>query len=285
MAMGESWLISVIMRFTSNGARIMNEMAGATTKANAAVDAQTAKIARATAAMEAYRMKMLQIGTTASGVIALAGAAVVIAGTKMAADLQTALAGINVATYYKDPRAMRNLVLSTSGITAQSQVTIAEELQTLASAGFNRTSQLQGLFPQFAKAADVAWQLNPNHPDPIETVKQLAKFSHLLGVYSGPKVKDMVDSAIKLLYLQPGWLGSDDHLHAVLWAPCQGGWCANGPDFPRVDDYGPDRVPSWTRWLGHRHVYPAHDGPPGRRAHQEATARRRGAWPWYAWAQ
>jgi hypothetical protein len=44
-AMGsEAWLISVMMRFTSNGSRIMREMAAATRTANAAVDAHASRI-------------------------------------------------------------------------------------------------------------------------------------------------------------------------------------------------------------------------------------------------
>jgi hypothetical protein len=45
MSLGsETWLISVTMRFSNNGSRIMSEIAAATLSANLASEAQTAKI-------------------------------------------------------------------------------------------------------------------------------------------------------------------------------------------------------------------------------------------------
>jgi hypothetical protein len=83
MAFGESWLISVMMRFTSNGARVMNEMATAAQTAETRVD-------RVTAAMTRLR----DASTTAAGGIALIGAAIDVYGVSKAAQLELAMTGV-----------------------------------------------------------------------------------------------------------------------------------------------------------------------------------------------
>jgi hypothetical protein len=98
-------LISVMMRFTSNGSRVMREMAAATNAANAAVDAQTAKVNRATLAMERFRSTTVGMGTLVAGAFALAAAATGTFSVVQAAKLQRTLTAIRNETE-ADPRKM-----------------------------------------------------------------------------------------------------------------------------------------------------------------------------------
>jgi len=57
MAFGESWLISVMMRFTSNGARVLNEMATAAQTAETRVHRVTAAMTRLQHRLERHSPK------------------------------------------------------------------------------------------------------------------------------------------------------------------------------------------------------------------------------------
>lgn len=208
MPMG-SWVVSSVIRFSSNGVAELNKIAGATNRVQIGMDRLTGKISAQTAAYkrlslaaEEAAMKQSKLLTNISLGVAAAGGAAIYEGLKQAGELQRSMTAVNIATMNQAPQAMRRMVMQVSGMTAQSATTIADELATVASSGMNRPKQLQSVFPLFAQAADVAY-LGPKHLDPIETVKQLAQFSHQFGIYGGKPLRDMVDSAIRLQSLQP----------------------------------------------------------------------------------
>ena len=197
MAFGESWLISVMMRFTSNGARVMNELATGAQAAEAKVD-------RVTAAMTRLR----NASTMVAGGMALIGAAIEVYGISQAAKLELAMTGVYSATgaNARQKTQLFNMVTAISGITAQSATTIANEAYMAASSGLNNPDRLRTAFPQIAKAADVLWLSTMGTPkavDPTNAAMQMVKLSHLFGAYSGKPLADMVDFTTRLMMVQP----------------------------------------------------------------------------------
>ena len=210
MAFGESWLISVMMRFASNGARVMNEIDSAVGGANSRVDAHTRKVNEATAAWERFNLATVKAGTMFAGGIALAGGAAILYGINQAAKLELAMKGVYAATGSLHDAGMQkrlfNMVVSTSGITAQSATTIANEAYMLASGGLNDPRFLLSAFPQIAKAADVLWLSTMGTPkavNPVEAASDMLKLSHLFGDYQGKPLHDAVDAMVRLQMVQP----------------------------------------------------------------------------------
>ena len=210
MAFGESWMISIIMRMTSNSAQVMNEIANVTGNANARIDAHTRKVNEATAAWERFNLATVKAGTMFAGGGALVGAAAMVYGINQAAKLQLAMQGVYASTgTAKNPLMQKKLfdmVVGTSGITAQDATTIAKEVYMVASSGLNNPTRLMAAFPEIAKAADVL-QLStmgtPKAVDPVEAATQMMKLSHLFGAYQGKPLHDMIDAAVRLQMVQP----------------------------------------------------------------------------------
>ena len=210
MAFGESWLISVMMRFASNGARVMNEIDSAVGGANSRVDAHTRKVNEATAAWNRFNLATVKAGTMFAGGIALAGGAAILYGINQAAKLELAMKGVYAATGSLHDASMQkrlfNMVVSTSGITAQSATTIANEAYMLASGGLNDPRFLLSAFPQIAKAADVLWLSTMGTPkavNPVEAASEMLKLAHLFGDYQGKPLHDAVDAMVRLQMVQP----------------------------------------------------------------------------------
>jgi hypothetical protein len=135
-----------MMRFTSNGARIMNELA-----TNA--DVAAGKVDRITAAVSRLR----NASTMVAGGIALIGTAIDVYGVSQAAKLELALTGLYSATDANASQRtqLQNMVMHISSITAQTATTITNEAFMAASAGLNSPDRLRAAFPTIAKAADV----------------------------------------------------------------------------------------------------------------------------------
>ena len=208
MAFGESWLISVMMRFTSNGSRIMNELGNSASKANAILDTHTKKVNAATAAWERFSVASVKAGTMFAGGFAATGAAAIVYGINQAAKLELAMTGVYAATgaNLRQQSQLRNMVMQISGVTAQSATTIANELFMVGSSGLNDPKQLMAAFPQIAKAADVLWLSTMGTPkavDPVHASMQMMKLSHLFGAYQGKPLADMVDAIVRLQMVQP----------------------------------------------------------------------------------
>jgi hypothetical protein len=197
MGFGDSWLISVLMRFSGNGAQYMNQLGGAAGQAAGKVD-------RITAAMTRLRNATTMIAGAMAGV----GLAITVYGIKKAADFQLAMVGVQSATGASASQFARlqSMALRVSGMTAQSAVTIANEMYMVASSGLNNPNRLMAAFPEIAKAADVLWlstRGTPKAVDPVDASMQMAKFSHLFGAYSGQPLHKMLDFLTRLMMVQP----------------------------------------------------------------------------------
>lgn len=210
MAFGESWLISVMMRFVSNGSRVMNEIANVTGSANARIDEHTRKVNEATAAWNRFNLATVKAGTMFAGGAALVGIGAIAYGINQAAKLQLAMQGVYAATGTMHNAAMQkrlfDMVVGTSGITAQSATTIANEAYMLGSGGLNNPKQLLAAFPQIAKAADVLWLSTMGTPkavNPVDAATQMLKLSHLFGDYQGKPLHDAIDAMVRLQMVQP----------------------------------------------------------------------------------
>jgi hypothetical protein len=195
---------------TSNSAQVMNEIANVTGSANARIDAHTRKVNEATAAWERFNLATSRAGTMFAGGGALAGIAAMTYGVNVAAKLQLAMQGVYASTgTAKNPMMQKKLfdmVVSTSGMTAQDATTIAKELSMVASSGLNDPTRLMKAFPQIAKAADVLWLSTMGTPkavDPVEAATQMNKLSHLFGAYYGQPLHNMLDAIVRLQMVQP----------------------------------------------------------------------------------
>ncbi len=60
MAIG-GWVVSAVIRFSSNGIATMRGLAVEAGRMNAQLDGQTSKIQRATQALEGHRLKLMQV--------------------------------------------------------------------------------------------------------------------------------------------------------------------------------------------------------------------------------
>jgi len=204
-----AWIVESVIRFSSNGVRTMEGITLATDRANISLARQLGYIRADEAAMLRYGMATekaaashAKLITAIAGGVAIAGGAALWEGLKQAGELQRSMTAVNIATMNKAPANMQRLVMRVSGMTAQDATTIANELATVAQTGINDPTRLKAMFPQFAMAADVGF-LGPKHMDPTKTVEQLAKFSHMFGIYSGPKFTKMIDDAMKVIQMQP----------------------------------------------------------------------------------
>jgi hypothetical protein len=213
MAFGESWMISVMMRFVSNGSQVMNEIANVTGSANLRLDAHTRKVNEATAAWNRFNLATVKAGTMLAGGGALVGIAAIAYGINQAAKLQLAMQGVYAATGTTRDAAMQkrlfNMVVGTSGITAQSATTIATEASMLASGGLNDPKLLLNAFPQIAKAADVlmlSTMGTPRAVNPVDAATQMLAVAHLFGDYQGKPLHDAIDAMVRLQMVQPAAL-------------------------------------------------------------------------------
>ena len=204
MAIG-SWVVSAVIRFSSNGVATMRGLAVEAGRMNTVIDGQTSKIQRATQALEGHRLKLMQVGATASGTFAVAGAAFSAYGIMGAAQLERALTSVGLATHASSPQAMQRyaaLAFKTSGITAQDVNIIAGEMAMAATSGLNDPAKLTDAFTRIAKAADVLW-MSPKHINPVDAVKQMSTLAHLFGVYSGAPLQHMLDRSAEMMFVQP----------------------------------------------------------------------------------
>jgi hypothetical protein len=213
MAFGESWMISIMMRFASNGSQVMNEIANVTGSANARIDEHTRKVNEATAAWNRFNVATVKAGTMFAGGGALVGLAAIAYGINQAAKLQLAMTGLYASTGTLHDAAMQkrlfDMVVGTSGITAQSATTIATEASMLGSGGLNDPKLLLNAFPQIAKAADVlmlSTMGTPRAVNPVDAASQMLAVAHLFGDYQGKPLHDAIDAMVRLQMVQPAAL-------------------------------------------------------------------------------
>lgn len=206
-------IVGIALRFTSNGVLTMERLNMATKSANISlarsqglIDANTAALNRQALAVDRVSSRWRYMRGMVAGGIAVAGAMAIGAGVKDAAQFQMAMQNVAASTPLASRAqlaGMQRLVIRTSGITAQSATTIAQELGAAASAGLgSNPARLMAAFPQIARAADVMW-LSPKHINPVQAVTQMSQLSHLFGAYNGPYLAQMVDAATRLMFTQP----------------------------------------------------------------------------------
>jgi TP901 family phage tail tape measure protein len=208
MAMG-NWIVGIALKFESNGLVTMQRLASATGAANEQLARQQGLIDRNTAAMMRYqrrieeiRAKQARMGTMFAGGGALVGGAALAFSVDEAAKLQRAMTGVTLATGANDAqrKMLQAMVLETSGATAQSAVTIANELQKAATVAFKDPNQLKAMFPQMARYADVRYMASGGKTDPTETIEQMSQFAHFFQAYTPEKMKKMLDDTARLQF-------------------------------------------------------------------------------------
>lgn len=209
MAAG-SWVVSAIVRFAGNGPAFMGRLAASTTAANTRIGQQLGLIGKHDAAMARYKARMAEVAaaqnafiTKASFGIAAVGATAMGYAISEAAKLQRAMTGVQIATAASSDefRKLQGMVFNVSGMTAQSAVTIANEMKVAATSGLNDPRQLMTAFPQIAKLADVLWLNKGMNPE--QSVKYATQFAHYFGAYQGKPLQNMLDDTARLMMMQP----------------------------------------------------------------------------------
>jgi TP901 family phage tail tape measure protein len=135
---------------------------------------------------------------TASGALAAFAAH----GIKEAANFETAMVNVQVATSTsgKALQDLQSMVLNISSHTAQDATTIASETAMFARAGFN-AQQVRQFMPTVAQYADV--QMLSHGTDPVDAVRTAAQFLHLEGAYTGGAVSQSLEALNKVSFLSP----------------------------------------------------------------------------------
>ncbi len=199
--MNDAWLISVMMRFTSNGSRVMSEMAAATRTANAAVEAQTAKVNAATLAMQRFKMEAVGVGLTVAKSFVIAGAAVGAYSIAQAASLQRTLTAIRNETG-ADPRKIGGVYNNIFDIANRIGVSPNEAAQSWLdvsrlTAGQLTVAQMKKVAPQ---VLDFASLINYNRPDVSvdEATKAGLQLVHLFRAYTPAKISPLLDQVYRL---------------------------------------------------------------------------------------
>jgi hypothetical protein len=198
---GDTWLISVMMRFSSNGSRVMAEMAAATRTANAAVEAQTAKVNAATLAMQRFRAEAIGVGLTVAKSFAIAGAAVGAYSVAQAATLQRTLTAIGNETgagglKLDRFRAASFEIANQIGVAPQNAAEILLNISRL-TAGQLQVAQMLKVAPSIARFASV---LNYNRPDvSVEDATQAGlQLVHLFRAYQPAQLVPLLDKVYRL---------------------------------------------------------------------------------------
>ncbi len=199
--MNDAWLISVMMRFTSNGSRVMAEMAAATRTANAAVEAQTAKVNSATLAMQRFKAEAIGVGLTVAKSFAVAGAAVGIYSIAQAASLQRTLTAIGNETgagglKLDRFRAASFEIANQIGVAPQNAAEILLNISRL-TAGQLQVAQMLKVAPSIARFASVT---NYNRPDvSVEDATQAGlQLVHLFRAYQPSQLVPLLDKVYRL---------------------------------------------------------------------------------------
>ena len=198
---GEQWLISVLMRFSSNGSRIMNEIAASTNYVNASVGKATKNIDGATAAMARFKKETIGVGTGVAGAFALAGAGITAFSVSAAASLQRTMIAIKNETG-ADPRKMDMIRGQVFSIANQIGVTpgVAGKMWLDVSrmtAGQMDIRKMMQIAPAFANVASV---LNFNRPDVSVEEGEMAalRLVHMFRAYQPQQAIPLLDKMYRL---------------------------------------------------------------------------------------
>lgn len=211
----EAWSIGILVRGTTNADRMFAGISSQARLASINAELATGKINAAGAAaqrnalrLEAANQRMGQMAGFAAGAVALMSGAFIYEGVRSAGELQRAMIAVQNATGATGAslQALQSLVISTSGATAQSANTIAEEMAMAARSGLNNVSQLTQLFPLMARFADVQF-LSPQHEDPVEAIRSAVQIAHYLKAYTPATLAPILELVNKTMQMQPEDLG------------------------------------------------------------------------------
>lgn len=198
---GDSWLIRVMFRASSNIARVMNEGSAATIRANRALDEHTGKIKNATVALESYRTKALQLGRSLSGSYAVAGTALAAYSAVQASTLQRTLTAIGNETG-SDPRKMGQWYNAAFAVGNQIGVAPTEAARMLLdvsrmTAGQMQVAKMLKIAPSVAQFASM---VNYNRPDVSVEAATMAgmQLAHQFRAYQPAQLVPLLDKIYRL---------------------------------------------------------------------------------------
>ena len=201
------WVVAARINFTTNGILTMQRLAAASDMANASMLRQAGIIDKNELAMMRYQKRMeaihaqqIKMGTMVSGMAFVGGAAGLTFAVTEAAKLERAMTGVQIATgaSSRDYVKLRAQALEVSGVTAQSAVTIAQEMQRAATTAFHDPKQLMALFPMMAKYADVRYMASGDNP--VTSIEKMSQFAHFFAAYSPKDMAHMLDNTARLQF-------------------------------------------------------------------------------------
>src|SRR5579872_3289774 len=136
---------------------------------------------RSQASVDRAKASILSYQAVALGAITVVGAAMITHGVEAAAQLENAMATVGIVTgaTAKQLEALRGVVMSVSGQTAQDAVTIANEMAMMArQSGGWTPAMVQKIFPGVALFADTRYLASGGQQDPTEAVRTAMSFVH-----------------------------------------------------------------------------------------------------------
>lgn len=152
--------------------------------------------------INATKASIMSLRAAALASFAAIGAAMIRDGVDAAAQLQIAMTNVGNATGATRTQleGLRQTVLSVSGATAQSAVTIAQEMAQFARSSAFTPAQIQQLFPLVARFADV--QFLARNADPTQSVKLGVQMAHYFKAWDPTSMGVMLDELNRLMNVQ-----------------------------------------------------------------------------------
>jgi hypothetical protein len=210
-------LVGIVLKFSglNVGVAGMERLNLATKAANTTlgrqlglINANTAAFDRHAIAMQRVAMRSREMRGALAGGLAIGGALAIGAAVNQAAKFQLAMTSVGntLGTNPSQMRFLQQMALRTSGVTAQSATTIAQEMAMGASAGIGSFSRMKALFPLLARFADVQYfmaKARGQDLSPQDAVGTGAQFAHLFQAYSPAKMAPMLEWITKLQTVSP----------------------------------------------------------------------------------
>ena len=194
MAFGEQWLISVMMRFTSNAGRVYAE-------AGAGADALSGKISKAELQMRRFNATTVAMGTHVARSFATAGAAVIAFSAVQAAQLQRTLTAIRNETG-ADPRKIGGVynnifdIANKIGVSPNEAARSWLDISRL-TAGQLSVAQMRQIAPSILGFSSM---IHYNRPDVSvdEATQAGLQLVHLFRAYQPRQMVPLLDQAYRL---------------------------------------------------------------------------------------
>lgn len=209
--MFESWKVAVVYAATSNIAKVMGEASRATILTNEQLKQQNSVLKQRASEEAKLRSQIAQtqavarVATIGFGALAAVSGAAIYTGIRGAADLETAMTGIGIATHAtrQQMEMLRQTAFNVSAQTAQSVVDSARVMQIMASSGINNANQLQQIAMPAAKFADVQFLKSQGKVSFEDAARQAIQIAHLYQAYSPKQITPVLDELTKLSFMMP----------------------------------------------------------------------------------